>query len=92
MCKSPLYAPHLSLIGMNILQRNRPLRGISNVRHHIQCFDWIRGDHIGNGRLGTGLGVVEGTHASSLVDGHAPSVGVNVGIPASAFESTVLLI
>jgi hypothetical protein len=54
--------------------------------HHIQCFDREQRDHIGKGRLGAGLGVVEGTHASSFVDGHSPTVRVNVRIATSAFE------
>lgn len=32
---------------------------------------------------------MEGTHASSFVDGHSPTVGVNVRIATSAFESSV---
>ena len=74
---------------MHILQTNGSLGGVSDVGHHVERFYGVATDHVGDGGLGAWEGVMEGADAAAFVDGEAPSVGVDVGVASTAFESSV---
>ena len=73
---------------MDILKTHTTLRSIADVCHHIQSFDGIGRDHVGNEGFGAGEWVVECLHAASFVDGESPAVGVDVGVSAAALEAS----
>ena len=82
-----LDAPELPLEGMDVLQAGPALGPEPDVRHHVVGFDRVSSDEGGDGRVRRGAGVVEGPHPPPLVDGEAPSVGVDVGVAPPAREA-----
>ena len=75
---------------MDVLQAHRSLRRVSDVGHHVERLDGVTGDHVREGGLGTGKGVVEGADPAAFVDGQTPAVCMDVGFSTAAFETSAM--
>ena len=80
--KGPVTAPQFAGKGVGVFQGDTPPVRLPDMADHGTALDGQCLDQLGDGRLGTGFGILEGAKTPPLIEGDPPAILVGTGLAA----------